>query len=44
MPALTRFYGLRPEDIDRMTLREVSEYVTQLEQQQPTMTEVPDGG
>jgi hypothetical protein len=27
---LTQFYGLRPEDIDRMTWREVSEYLVQL--------------
>lgn len=32
LPALTRFYGLRPADIEAMTLREVSEYVTQMEQ------------
>lgn len=28
LPALTRFYGLRPEDFSRMTLREISEYRT----------------
>lgn len=26
LPALTKFYGLRPADIDEMTFREVSEY------------------
>lgn len=30
LPALTRFYSLTPMDIDRMSLREVSEYVTQM--------------
>lgn len=32
LPALTRFYGLRPQDFDDMTVREISEYVTQMEQ------------
>jgi hypothetical protein len=26
LPALTKFYGLRPADVDEMTFREVSEY------------------
>lgn len=30
LPALTQFYGLRPADIDRMTIREISEYQTQM--------------
>lgn len=34
LPALTHFYGLRPSDIDSMTLREVSEYVVQMERAQ----------
>lgn len=34
LPALTKFYGLTPDDIDRMTLREVSEYLTQMQQAQ----------
>lgn len=29
LPALTKFYGLRPQDIDQMTYREVSEYRAQ---------------
>jgi len=32
LPALTRFYGLKPWDFDRMTLFEVSEYLSQLRQ------------
>lgn len=32
LPQLTRFYGLKPPDLEQMTLREVSEYVTQLDQ------------
>lgn len=31
LPALTRFYGLKPADIDAMTLREVAEYNAQYE-------------
>lgn len=31
LPRLTRFYGLTPPDIDAMTPREVSEYLTQME-------------
>lgn len=31
MPALTRFYGLLPSDIDRMTVREISEYQVQMD-------------
>ncbi len=30
LPALTHFYGLKPWDLDRMTLREINEYRTQL--------------
>lgn len=30
LPALTKFYGLRPWDLDRMTLREVAEYRNQM--------------
>lgn len=32
LPALTKFYGLTPADIEAMTYREVSEYVTQMQQ------------
>lgn len=32
LPALTRFYGLTPPDLDEMTWREVDEYVRQYEQ------------
>ncbi len=32
LPALTRFYGLTPMDLDQMSLREVSEYVNQMHQ------------
>jgi len=32
LPALTRFYGIKPTDIDGMTLREVSEYLTQMDE------------
>lgn len=31
---MTRFYGLKPWDIDQMTLREINEYRTQLRQHQ----------
>ena len=34
LPALTRFYGLTPTDLDRMTLREVSEYRVQMNKAQ----------
>lgn len=34
LPAFTRFYGLRPEDIDRMSLREISEYQVQMHKAQ----------
>jgi hypothetical protein len=34
LPAFTRFYGLRPEDFDRMTLREISEYRSQMQKAQ----------
>ena len=34
MPALTKFYGLTPADIDRMTYREVGEYLVQMQQAQ----------
>jgi hypothetical protein len=30
LPALTRFYGLTPADLDGMTFREISEYQTQM--------------
>lgn len=30
LPSLTRFYGLRPADIDDMTYREIHEYLTQM--------------
>lgn len=30
MPALTQFYRLTPMDIDQMSLREITEYVTQM--------------
>lgn len=32
LPALTRFYGLKPWDLDRMKYREISEYLTQMRQ------------
>jgi hypothetical protein len=32
LPALTKFYGLKPADIDEMTFREVSEYRSQMQQ------------
>lgn len=32
LPALTRFYGLTPADIDEMTGREISEYLVQMDQ------------
>lgn len=31
LPQLTKFYGLKPHDIDSMTLREISEYRTQMQ-------------
>lgn len=31
LPRLTQFYGLKPWDLERMTLREISEYVTQMD-------------
>lgn len=34
LPALTKFYGLRPADIDEMTFREVSEYRMQMHRAQ----------
>jgi len=34
LPALTQFYGLTPMDVDAMTLREVSEYLTQMHKAQ----------
>jgi hypothetical protein len=34
LPSLTKFYGLRPWDLERMTLREVSEYLTQMDRAQ----------
>ena len=34
LPALTKFYGLRPEDFERMTYREISEYVVQYDRYQ----------
>lgn len=34
LPALTRFYGLRPEDVSRMTMREISEYRAQMDRAQ----------
>jgi hypothetical protein len=30
LPALTKFYGLTPMDVDQMTFREVSEYRVQM--------------
>ena len=32
LPQLTRFYGIKPWDLERMTVREVSEYHVQMEQ------------
>jgi hypothetical protein len=29
---LTRFYGITPLDIEQMTMREVNEYVTQMDE------------
>ena len=43
LPALTRFYGLKPWDVDRMTLLEVSEYLSQLRQYQDEMEEANRG-
>jgi hypothetical protein len=34
LPALTHFYGLRPEDIERMTEREITEYVVHMQEHQ----------
>lgn len=31
LPALTRIYGLRPDDLDRMTRREVAAYIDALD-------------
>lgn len=31
LPALTKFYGITPPDVDAMSLREVSEYLTQMD-------------
>lgn len=31
LPALTRFYGLTPADIDAMTRNEVNEYLIQMD-------------
>lgn len=44
LPALTRFYGLRPEDVDRMTLREISEYQTQMHKAQAEAEREQRGG
>ena len=43
LPALTRFSGLKPWDLDRMKLREVSEYLSQLRQYQDEMEEANRG-
>jgi hypothetical protein len=32
LPALTRFYGLTPMDVEQMTLNEVDEYLTYMAQ------------
>jgi hypothetical protein len=32
LPLFSRFYGIHPWDIERMTLREVSEYQTRIQQ------------
>lgn len=34
LPALTKFYGIKPSDIDGMTVREISEYLTQMQRAQ----------
>lgn len=34
LPALSMHYGLKPWDLERMTRREISEYIVQLEQAQ----------
>jgi len=31
LPALTKFYGLTPVDVDAMTGREISEYLVQMD-------------
>lgn len=32
LPALTRFYGLEPEAFERMTAREIDEYLVYMEE------------
>ena len=32
LPALTHFYGLTPRDVEDMSLREVDEYLTQMDE------------
>ena len=34
LPALTRFYGITPPDLERMTFREIDEYLSQMRQAQ----------
>jgi len=41
---LTRFYGLKPWDFDRMTLREVSEYRVHFEKCKARATPIELGG
>lgn len=31
LPSLTRFYGIKPQDVESMTLREIWEYRRQME-------------
>ena len=40
LPALTRFYGLRPWEVEALTLQELAEYRRQLHQ---AAEEVTDG-
>lgn len=35
LPALTRYYTLRPADVDDMTLREISEYLVFMQTHPP---------
>jgi len=43
LPALTRFYGLRPVDIEAMTFGEVAEYRRQLAEYQQRQAEAREG-
>lgn len=32
LPALTKFYGIKPPDVEQMTLREIVEYQRQMDE------------